>query len=220
MLKLSKDVIADSLSDLFNVCIDASVFPSDLKMARVAPIFKSDDREDLNNYRPISVLSTVARVFERLIYEQLYNCFAENKLLSNEQWDFRSIRSTALALRDCSYTWTLTVDRGDVNSAVFLDTKAFDTIDHRTLVNKFSQDGVCNDSLKFFESYISEQVQCCSVNGYTSTLGHIKYGVPQGSILGPLLFIIYMNDLPNVVKNGKICMYSDGTNLSTKVNKG
>ena len=220
ILKLSKDVIANSLSDLFNACIDASVFPSDFKMARVAPIFKSDDREDLNNYRPISVLPTVARVFERLIYEQLYNYFAENKLLSNEQWGFRSIRSTALALSNCSYTWTLTVDRGDINSAVFLDIKkAFGTIDHRILVNKLSQYGVCDDSVKFFESYISERVQCCSVNGCTSTLRHMKYGVPQGSILGPLLFIIYMNDLPNVVKNGKICMYADDTNLSTKVNK-
>ena len=76
MLKLSKDVIANSLSDLFNVCIDASVFPSDFKMARIAPSFKSDDQEDLKNYRPISVSPTVARVCERLIYEQLYNYFA------------------------------------------------------------------------------------------------------------------------------------------------
>ena len=166
------------------------------------------------------MLPTVARVFERLVYEQLYNYFAENKLLSNEQWSFRSICSTALALSDCSYTWTLTVDRGDVNSAIFLDIKkAFDIIDHRILVNNLSQYGVCDDSLKLFESYISEWVHCCSVNGYTGTLRHVKYGVPQGSILGPLLFMIYMNDLPNVVRNGKICMYTDDTNLSTKVNK-
>ena len=120
MLKLSKDVIANSLSDLFNACIDTSVFRSDFKMARVSPIFKSDDREDLNNYRLISVLPTVARVFARLVYEQLYNYCAENSLLSYEQWGFRSIRSTALALSDCSYTWTLKVDRGDVNFTVFL----------------------------------------------------------------------------------------------------
>ena len=220
ILKLSKDVIANSLSDLFNACIDASVFPSDFKMARVAPIFKSDDRENLNNYRPISVLPTVVRVFERLIYEQLYNYFAENKLLSNEQWGFRSIRSNALALSDCSYTWTLTVDRWDINSAVFLDIKkAFDTIDHRMLVNKLSQFGVCDDSLKFFESHISERVQCCSVNGYTITLRHIKYGVPQGSIFGPLLFIIYMNGLPNVVQNSKICMYADERISQLKLTK-
>ena len=85
-------------------------------------------------------------------------------------------------------------------------------------MNKLSQYGVCGDSLKFFKPYISEPVQCCSVNGYTSKLRHIKYGVPQGSILGPLLFI-YMNDLPNVVRNGKIYLYADNTNLSTKVNK-
>ena len=188
ILKLSKDVIANSLRDLFNACIDASVFPSDFKMTRVAPIFKSDDREYLNNYRPISVLPTVARVFERLIYEQLYNYFAENKLLSNEQWGFRSIRSTALVLSNCSYTWTLTVDRGDISSAVFLDIKkAFDTVDHRILVNKLSQCGVCDDSLKCFESYVSERVHCCSVNGCTGTLRHIKYGVPQGSSSGPTL---------------------------------
>ena len=160
-------------------------------MARVAPTFKSDDREDLNNYRPISVLPTAARVFKRSIYEQLYNYFAENKLLSNEQWGFRSIRSTALALSDCSYTWIHTVDRWDINSAVFLDIKkAFDNIDHRILVNKLSQYGICDDSLKFFEWYISERVKCCSVNGYTSTLRYIKYGVPQGSTLSSLLFTI------------------------------
>ena len=177
--KLSKDVIVNSLSDLFNACIDASVFPSDFKMARVEPIFKSDDREDLNNYRPISVLPTVARVFERLIHEQLYNYFVENKLLSNEQWGFRSIRSTTLAPSDYSYTWTLTVNRGDINSAVFLDMKkAFDTIDHRILVNKLSQYGICDDSLKFFESYISEWVQCCSVPVHLDILSMVCHRVP------------------------------------------
>ena len=116
ILKLSKNGIANSLNDLFNACIDASVFPSDFKMARISPIFNSDDQEDVNNYRHISVLHTVARVFERLIYEQLYSYFEEHKLLSNKQWGFKSICSTALALSDCSHTWTLTVDREDVNS--------------------------------------------------------------------------------------------------------
>ena len=104
-----------------------------------------------------------------------------------------------------------------MSNVVFLDIKkAFDTVDHEIVLKKLNKYGLYNDELKFFESYLSNHRQCCSVNGLTSTLKPILCGVPQGSILGPLLFIIYMNDLPACIRDGRVTMYADDTSLSNK----
>ena len=105
-----------------------------------------------------------------------------------------------------------------INSVVFLDIrKAFDTVDHKILLDKLSYYGIEEDELSFFKSYLGDRTQCCSINGVKSKFRSISYGVPQGSILGPLLFIIYMNDLPNSVEGIKIKMYADDTNLTKQI---
>ena len=217
MLKLSRYYISSSLADVFNASIKTRIFPADFKLGKVTPIYKTGDKDDPGNYRPISVLPSTSRLFKKVLYNQLYDYFAKNKLLGDGQWGFCSLHSTALALSQCTNDWIINIDRGDMCNAVFLDIKkAFDTMDHEILLKKLNKYGLYNDELKFFESYLSNCRQCCSINGHTSTLKPILCGVPQGSILGPLLFIIYMNDLPACIWDGRVTMYPDDTSLSNK----
>ena len=213
-LKYCAEVITPSLTFIFNFSVITKIFPDDLKVAKVAPVFKKGERDDLGNYRPISVLPTVARVFEKLIFDQLFQYFSENELLGNEQYEFRSLYSTALALGKVTNSWLSNIDNGKMNSAVFLDIRdAFDTVDHKILLDKLKCYGMPENEITFFSSYLDNRQQCCHVNGMTSSTRKITCGVPQGSIVGPLLFIIYMNDLPLFVKDAEITMYADDTSL-------
>ena len=183
-------------------------FPDDLKMAKVTPAFKGGDRDGLSNYRPISVLPTVARTFEKLVYDQMYAYFLNNDLLGDGQFGFRSLYSTAWTLSKVTNTWLLNLDSGRMSFVVLLDIpKAFDTVDHQILLDKLGCYGVSGDHLVFFASYLKNCQQCCNVNGKLSSIKRIRCGVPQGSILGPLLFIIYMNDLQLAVKEADITMH-------------
>ena len=218
VLKDTADIIARSLTDIFNFSVTSKVFTDDLKVGKVAPAFKSGDRDNLNNYRPISVLPTVARVFEKIPYGQVYDYFTSSKLLGNQQFGFRTLHSTALALSKSTSNWWLNMDKGHMNSVIFLDIrKAFDTVNHEILLNKLNCYGMEDDELLFFSSYLRDRTQCCSVNGHQSTLKKVTCGVPQGSILEPLLFIIYMNDLPDCVKDVNVTMYADDTSLDKAI---
>ena len=156
------------------------------------------------------MLPTVARVFEKILYGQVYDHFTSNKLLGNQQFGFRTLHSTALALSKCTSNWWLNMDRGDMNSVVFLDIrKAFDTVNHQILLRYWRWRTVV-----LFRSYLQNRTQCYSVNGQISTLQTVTCGVPQGSILGPLRFIICMNDLPAFVQEANITMYADDTSIS------
>ena len=218
ILKDNVSILSPYLEEIFNFSIRTGVFPNELKIGKVTPIFKSGEKEDLNNYRPISVLPTIARVFEKLLYNQLYKFFTENQLLGDQQYGFRSLHSTALALGKCSNQWLMNIDNGKINSVIFLDIrKAFDTVNHEILLQKLSSYEIKGDTHKFFECYLKDRTQCCSVNGHMSSLETIEYGVPQGSILGPLLFLIYMNDLPLCLDNVDITMFAD-TNFMKAIN--
>ena len=213
-LKETADIIGPSLTDILNFSVLTKVFPDDLKIGKVAPVYKSGDKDDLNNYCPISVLPTVARVFEKILYGEVYEYFTSNKLLGNEQFGFRMLHSTALALSKSSSNWWLNMDKGKMNSVVFLDIqKAFDTVSHKILLDKLNHYGIRDEELLFVSSYLYRRTQCCSVNEHKSTFSEIRCGVPQGSILWPLLFIIYMNDLPSYVQDAHITMYADDTSI-------
>ena len=134
VMKDSVDVMAPFLTEIFNCSPLSKMFPDDFKTGKVAPVFKSGDCDNLNNYRPITVLPTIARVFEKLIYRQLYQFLDKHKILGKQQYGFRSLHSIALALSQATNHWLMNIDNGSMDSVVFLDIrKAFDTIDHQIL---------------------------------------------------------------------------------------
>ena len=216
--KDSVDIIVPFLAEIFNCSLLSKMFPDDIKTVKVAAVCISGDCDNLHNYRPITVLPTSARVFEKLIYQQLCQFLNKHKILGKQQYGFRSLHSTALALSQATNHWLMNIDNGSMNSVVFLDIrKAFDTIGHEILIKKVSQYGIQDNELNFFQSYLENRTQCCSVNGKLSDRQKIECGIPQGSILGPLLFIIYMNDLPLFVTNAQISMYANDTSLCNKI---
>ena len=155
----------------------------------------------------------VSKVFEKIIYDQLYEYLNDNKLLSDCHSGFRSLHSTLTALLEATNSWSVYIDNGLLNGVVFIDLKkAFDTIDHKIIVRKMSHFGADHNTLKWFQSYLGNRSQMCNVNGNQSTARTITYGVPQGSILGPLLFLMYIND--NCLQNASSRMFADDTNIS------
>ena len=214
-LKMAGDIVAPSLSAIFNQSMSTGIFPFDWKKARVTPIFKNGNKTDPNNYRPISVISLVAKIFEKLIHDQIYEYLNKNNLLANCQSGFRPQHSTLTAMLEASNSWCINIDQGLLNGVIFIDLKkAFDTLDHEILIRKLSMYGFDRNSVRWFESYLSSRTQVCNVNGYLSNAREIKLGVPQGSLLGPLLFLLYINDLPNALCEGQPRMYADDTSIS------
>ena len=209
------DLIACSLCSIFNRSIVTGIFPDDWKCSKVIPLFKQGKRDDLNNYRPISIIPVVAKVFERIVYDQVFTYLTDNNLLSSHQSGFRHLHSTVTALLEATDNWAVNIDKGEINAVVFLDLKkAFDTVDHVILLSKLYEYGIGGISNDWFNSYLSERNQKCLVNGYLSDNCSLSCGIPQGTILGPLLFLLYINDLPNCISHCQPRMYADDTHLT------
>ena len=200
-LNKSKGAGLDKLSNRLT-----GIFPDDWKLAKVTPIFKQGDRSDMDNYRPISVISAIAKVFERIVYNQLSSYLSENNILSQHQSGFRSFHSTVTALLEATDNWAFNIDRGYVNAVVFLDLKkAFDTVNHPILLSKLSSYGVKGNAYDLLASYLDKRTQKCTVNGVLSKSCTLTCGIP-GTILGPLLFLLYINDLIAYQFRNQECM--------------
>ena len=215
LIRECADLICIPIRDIFNQSISQGIFPDDWKRAKVTPLFKEGDRDDLNNYRPISVISVIAKVFERIVYDQLHAYLEEHNIICKYQSGFRAIHSTVTALLEATDTWAYNIDRGKINAVVFLDLKkAFDTVDHEILLSKLSNYGIHGNAHQWFKSYLENRTQVCSINGSLSESCSLSCGVPQGTILGPLLFLLYINDLPNCLSSCEPRMYADDTHLT------
>ena len=166
--------------------------------------------------RPISVLSVIAKLFEKTIFNQVYTYLTDNKLLSKYQSGFRPLHSTLTALIDITDNWYhLNIDDGLTNAILFIDLKkAFDSIDHEILLSKLELYGFKGASFNLFRDHLSDRTQVTVINNVNSETSFISCGVPQGSILGPLLFLLYINDLPNCNLLSDVRMYADDTNLT------
>ena len=216
-LKLSAEVIGPSLTWIYNLSIKTGIYVDEWKKAWVMPIFKSDDRQRCENYRPISILPIVSKILERSVFNQIYKFLNDNSLLSKHQSGFRPKHSTLTTLIHMCDTLYENMDNGQLSGVVFLDIrKAFDSIDHTILLQKMNdQFGIKNVELDWFKSYLTNREQACIVNGAMSSPKTIVCGVPQGSILGPLLFLLYINDLPECLEKTSPHLYADDTQIST-----
>ena len=215
IVKIASPAISDSLTHIFNQAIAHSSFPDEWKTARVLPLYKSGQRNVPGNYRPISILPSISKIMEKILFDQLYFYLSKFKLLSDSQFGFRKFHSTATALLDCTNDWYMNLDRKMFNLVVQIDLKkAFDTVDHQILLRKLELFGIKGQALSFLNSYLSNRSQQCQINGFLSSAKTIRCGVPQGSILGPLFFLLYINDLPQCLSKTKPRLFADDTSLT------
>ena len=212
LLRLCSPYISNSICDIINQVLETGIFPDDWKKAKVHPIFKSYERNTPNNYRRISILPAISKIIERVMHTQLLEYFQAGNLLTDFQSGFRPNHSTRTALISTVNLWLTDMDVGKVNGSVFIDLKkAFDTVDHNILLRKLSCYGVNGNALQLLKSYLIDRTQRSYVNGILSTEQYVSCGIPQGSILGPFLFIIYVNDFPKCPQHTTPGMFGDYT---------
>ena len=210
ILKMAAAAIAGGLTKLFNVSLTEGDFPMEWKKANVYPVFKSGNPCLRTNYRPISVLSVIAKVFETIVHQQVTSYFISNDLFTKAQSGFRSGHSTQDVLLRVTEDWKLALDADDLVGIMFIDlSKAFDSIDHSLLIAKLFAYGFDGISLRWFTNYLSNRRQRVVLDHVYSDWAAVMRGVPQGSVLGPLLFIIYMNDLPAVIQHSHMNLFAD-----------
>ena len=214
IVKLLKNEISKPLTVIINQMLKTGIFPDSFKTSKIVPLFKKGDHGLLTNYRPISLLPTISKVFERVIYDQMYLYFNNNNLLADEQFGFRKNHSTEYAAIKLVDHISNEMESGKTPVTLFIDlSKAFDTLSFDILLQKLNYYGIAGVNLKLMANYLRNRKQYVVFNNHNSEITDIRCGVPQGSILGPLFFSICINDLKNASNKCKFLMYADDTTI-------
>ena len=210
--------IAKPLTTLFQKSMDMGIVPTDWKLANVTPIHKKGPKHLSSNYRPISLTSIICKTMERIIRDSLMEHMEQNSLFTDLQHGFRKGRSCITQLIEVIDEWTENLNNHDSIDAIYLDfQKAFDTVPHKRLLAKLERYGIKGSVLRWISSYLTNRQQRVILNGKESQWQTVTSGIPQGSVLGPTLFLIYINDLPDVVEN-VVKLFADDTKIYSVVN--
>ena len=214
VVKAIADYIVKPLTHIFNLSFLSGIIPNALKIARVTPVYKANSKENFANYRPISVLPCFSKILEKLMYKRAITFLNKNNILSNNQYGFRAGHSTQQVVIELVDKLSQAIERNEYTVGLFLDlSKAFDTVNHHILLEKLEHYGFRGVALEWFKNYLTNRKQMVNYKSVNSDTLVVSCGVPQGSVLGPLLFLIYVNDISQSSSLLSFLLFADDTNL-------